>query len=108
VTQEIYAVAGALYAGSGLDPRARLRLVGVRATGLRPATGAARQLALDDRAAGWREAEQAMDQISRRFGAGAVRPAALFRSSPDSAADAPSKARDEPRILGTESGIEVE
>ncbi|HEY3882079.1 MAG TPA: DNA polymerase IV [Trebonia sp.] len=105
VAMEIYATACALYEGSGLDGKARLRLVGVRATGLRPAAGAARQLAFDDRPAGWREAEQAVDQIARRFGTGAVRPAALFRSSQDPPADAPSKARDEPRILGNEPGI---
>jgi DNA polymerase-4 len=108
VAREIYATACALYEGSGLDARARLRLVGVRATGLRPVTGSSRQLALDDKAAGWREAEQAMDRISRRFGTGAVQPAALFRSSESGPADAPSKARDEPRILGMEPGIEVE
>ncbi len=39
VAREIYTAACALYEGSGLDGRARLRLVGVRATGLRPATG---------------------------------------------------------------------
>jgi DNA polymerase IV len=105
VAREIFGTACALYEGSGLDPRARLRLVGVRATGLRPATGSARQLAFDDRPVGWREAEQAVDRIARRFGAGAVRPAALFRSSQARPADAPSKARDEPRILGNEPGI---
>jgi DNA polymerase IV len=105
VAMEIYATACALYEGSGLDARARLRLVGVRATGLRPAVGATRQLALDDRPAGWREAEQAVDRIARRFGTDAVRPAALFGHSPDGPADAPSKVRDEPRILGNEPGI---
>jgi DNA polymerase-4 len=105
VAREIYATACALYEGSGLDSRARLRLVGVRATGLRPAAGSARQLAFDDRPAGWREAEQAVDRISRRFGTGAVRPAALFGSSEGSAADASSKAHDEARILDNEPGI---
>jgi DNA polymerase-4 len=105
VAMEIYATACALYEGSGLDARARLRLVGVRATGLRPADGATRQLALDERPAGWREAEQAVDRIARRFGTDAVRPATLFGHSPDGPADAPSKARDEPRILGNEPGI---
>jgi DNA polymerase-4 len=113
VAREIYATACALYEGSGLDRRARLRLVGVRATGLRPATGSTRQLALDDRPAGWREAEQAVDRISRRFGTDAVRPAALLRSAEDAVGDssrdgrpdAPSKVRDEPRILGNEPGI---
>jgi DNA polymerase-4 len=113
VAHEIYATACALYEGSGLDGRARLRLVGVRATGLRQATGSARQLALDDRPAGWREAEQAVDRISRRFGTDSVRPAALLRSAQDAAGgssrdrqpDTPSKVRDAPRILGNEPGI---
>ena len=108
VAREIYATACGLYQGSGLGGRARLRLVGVRATGLRPAASAARQLAFDERAAGWREAEQAVDAIARRFGTGAVRPAALFGSSPGGPADAPSNARDLPRNLGNERGIEVE
>jgi DNA polymerase-4 len=102
VAREIYALACALYEGAGLDAGARLRLVGVRAAGLRPAEGASRQLAFDDRPAGWREAEQAVDRIARRFGADTVRPAALFGSSQDGRADAPSTARDEPRILGNE------
>jgi DNA polymerase-4 len=113
VAREIYTAAGALYEGSGLDARARLRLVGVRATGLRPATGSARQLAFGDRPAGWREAEQALDRIARRFGTDAVRPAALFGSSQDTSAgpsgdgpaDAPSNPRDLPRNLGNEPRI---
>jgi DNA polymerase IV len=114
VAREIYATACALYEGSGLDDRARLRLVGVRAAGLRPATGAARQLAFGDRPTGWREAERAVDQIARRFGSDAVRPAALVpgdRPPPSSGASdsqgrAPSsKARGETRILGNEPGM---
>jgi len=104
VAREIYAVACALYEGAGLGTGARLRLVGVRAAGLRPAEGAARQLAFDDRPVGWREAEQAVDRIARRFGADAVRPAALFGSSQDGQADASSTAREEARILGNEPG----
>jgi DNA polymerase IV len=77
VSREIYATACSLYAAAGLDPGARLRLVGVRASGLIPAAGAATQPTLDERPAGWREAEQAVDRIARRFGTGAVRPAAL-------------------------------
>jgi DNA polymerase IV len=94
VAREIYVAACALYEGSGLDARARLRLVGVRAAGLRPVTGSARQLAFDERPSGWREAEQAVDRIARRFGADAVRPAALFLPSQDGPADAPSNGRD--------------
>jgi DNA polymerase-4 len=76
VAHEIYATACSLFAAAGLDG-ARLRLVGVRASGLVPAANAVVQPTLDDRPVGWREAEQAVDQIARRFGAGAVRPAAL-------------------------------
>ena len=94
VAREIYAAACALYEGSGLDARARLRLVGVRSAGLRPVTGAARQLAFGERPSGWREAEQAVDRIARRFGADTVRPAALFSPSQDGPAEAPSNGRD--------------
>ena len=76
VAHEIYATACSLFAAAGLDG-ARLRLVGVRAAGLVPAASAVKQPTLDERPVGWREAEQAVDLITRRFGAGMVRPAAL-------------------------------
>jgi DNA polymerase-4 len=77
VAHEIYATACALYESAGLDHGARLRLVGVRVSGLVPAAGANAQLTFDDRPVGWREAEQAVDKIASRFGVSAVRPAAL-------------------------------
>jgi len=77
VTQQIYATAGELYAASGLASGTLLRLVGVRATGLIPARGTGTQLALGEHADAWRDAESAMDQITRRFGADAVRPGSL-------------------------------
>ena len=77
VAQQIYTVACALYAAAGLDDRARLRLVGVRASGLIPVANAVSQLAFGDRPVSWREAEQAVDRIARRFGTGTVRPAIL-------------------------------
>jgi len=77
VAHEIYATACSLYSSAGLDHGARLRLVGVRVSGLTPATSANAQLALDDRPVGWREAEQAIDKIASRFGSSAVRPAVL-------------------------------
>jgi DNA polymerase-4 len=121
VARVIYATACTLYEGSGLDARARLRLVGVRASGLRPADGAATQMAFGDRPLGWREAEQAIDKIARKFGDGVVRPAALVsggRPPPPggpSADDEPGQPRGAPaspsstvraeaRILGKESG----
>jgi DNA polymerase-4 len=81
VAQMIYRTARALYAGSGLDARARLRLVGVRATGLVPAAATATQLALGEDPESWRDAEHAVDKIAGRFGPGTVRPAALVREA---------------------------
>jgi DNA polymerase-4 len=75
VAREIYGTARALYQALGLD-RARIRLVGVRVEGL-VAADHPRQLMLGERARGWREAEQAVDRATERFGADAVRPAAL-------------------------------
>jgi DNA polymerase-4 len=48
VARKIYATACDLYAAAGLDPRARLRLVGVRAAGLIPVARSATQLALGE------------------------------------------------------------
>ena len=77
VARKIYDTACELYDASGLDARARLRLVGVRATGLIPASGAATQLAFGEPPASWRDAERAVDRISGRFGPDTVRLAAL-------------------------------
>jgi DNA polymerase-4 len=77
----IYRTACALYAGSGLDARARLRLVGVRATGLIPGGATATQLALGEEPESWRDAEQAVDKIAGRFGPGTVRLAVLARDA---------------------------
>ncbi len=82
VTREVYAVAGSLFDALRLD-RARLRLVGVRIEGLVDADSVDEQLLLDAPERGWREADQAVDQASRRFGSGAVRPAALVRRETD-------------------------
>jgi DNA polymerase IV len=78
VARQIYVTACALYESAGLDRAARLRLVGVRASGLTRAAEASTQPTFDDRPVGWREAEQAVDKITGRFGSGAVRPAALL------------------------------
>ena len=83
-TQRIYATACALYAASGLSGQARLRLVGVRASGLVPAATAATQLALGEQGSSWREAETALDRITGRFGPDAVRPATLVDRVRDS------------------------
>jgi DNA polymerase IV len=91
-TQRIYATACALYASSGLSGQARLRLVGVRATGLVPAAATATQLALGERGTSWRDAESALDKITGRFGPDAVRPATLVDPAPPGPASRPSDA----------------
>jgi DNA polymerase-4 len=76
VGRVVYETALGLYEALGLE-RARLRLVGVRVEQLVDAQRAPRQLLLGEKETGWREAEQAVDRAALRFGAGAVRPAAL-------------------------------
>jgi DNA polymerase-4 len=83
VAQQIYATACELYSASGLADGVLLRLVGVRASGLSPASQAGTQLALGERADAWRQAETAMDQIIRRFGSGALRPGSLVTRADD-------------------------
>jgi DNA polymerase-4 len=77
VGRDIYATARDLYDALGLQ-RARLRLVGVRVEGLLDADEAPRQMLLDEPELGWREAEQAVDRATARFGRGTVRPARLL------------------------------
>jgi DNA polymerase-4 len=76
VAAEVFATARGLFDALGLD-RARLRLIGVRVEGLAETGTAPRQMLLGDRVHGRREAEQAADRASARFGSGAVRPASL-------------------------------
>jgi DNA polymerase-4 len=76
VGRVVYETALGLYDALGLE-RARLRLVGVRVEQLVDGDRSPRQLLLGEKEIGWREAEQAVDRAARRFGAGAVRPAAL-------------------------------
>jgi DNA polymerase-4 len=89
VAREVYDTAVGLYAALGLG-RTRIRLIGVRVEGLGAASEAAHQLTFGERERGWREAEQAVDAAVRRFGSGAVRPAALVGNdtvAADTAAD---------------------
>lgn len=98
VGRTVYETAKALYDALGLE-RARLRLVGVRVEGVQPAQGQPHQLLLGEKDSGWREAEQAVDRAARRFGVGAVRPAALVQPGTDlpSAAPPPAPGRRTPR-----------
>ncbi len=78
VGREIYLAARELLAGVDLGGLP-VRLVGVRAEGLTPASETVRQPTLEEAAAedagDRRQAERAMDEVRRRFGAGAIRPA---------------------------------
>ncbi|MFC5382241.1 DNA polymerase IV [Aquipuribacter nitratireducens] len=76
VSRDVYAAAVGAYDALGLD-RARIRLVGVRLEGLQDAAVAPVQMELGAPESGWRDAEQAVDRLSRRFGAGVVRPGTL-------------------------------
>jgi len=75
---DIYATSKSLFEAMHLQ-RARIRLVGVRATGLVPTSESSVQLEFSNRDSGWREAEEAMDQVSLKFGNSAVKPARLIR-----------------------------
>lgn len=75
---DIYATSKSLFEAMHLQ-RARIRLVGVRATGLVPASESSVQLEFSERDSGWREAEEAMDQVSLKFGNSAVKPARLIK-----------------------------
>ncbi|WP_106398505.1 DNA polymerase IV [Actinocorallia populi] len=95
VSRVIYITARELYEASGLE-RVPLRLIGVRVENLAGAGPETRQLALDEPEHGWREAEQAIDEAARRFGRGAIRPAALIRP--------PSAPRGDGRDSGGQGG----
>ena len=75
---DIYATSKSLFEAMHLQ-RARIRLVGVRATGLVPSSESSVQLVFSDRDSGWREAEEAIDQVSLKFGNSAVKPARLIK-----------------------------
>ncbi|GAA2984851.1 DNA polymerase IV [Actinokineospora diospyrosa] len=78
VTQEIYRTAAQLLTEQ--TPPGAVRLIGVRVEQL--GTGGAEQLLIDAPAQGWREADQAADKARTRFGAAAIRPAALLGERP--------------------------
>ncbi len=77
VARRIYEESRSLYdlASEGGRP---VRLIGVRGEQL---TGAVVSLGLWDDDEAWREAEHTVDAVASRFGAGAVRPAALLKQT---------------------------
>ncbi len=73
----VYDAACGLFDALGLQ-RARIRLVGVRMSGLLPVGQAPVQGMLGEAEHGWRDADRAVDRASARFGSGSVRPASLI------------------------------
>lgn len=72
----VHTAAVALFDALGLQ-RARIRLVGVRMTGLVDVAEAPIQGVIGEPEHGWRDADKAVDRARSRFGSGAVRPASL-------------------------------
>ncbi|MHA7289398.1 DNA polymerase IV [Arthrobacter sp. MDT3-24] len=77
--QLIYAVAIQLLESLGSRPMT-VRLVGIRAEQLEDTAHTSLQLSLDRRDDNWRAAEQALDEVSRKFGSKSVLPASLLDS----------------------------
>lgn len=75
--QLIYAVALQLLESVGDRPMT-VRLVGVRAEQLEDAARTSLQLSIDRRDDNWRAAEQALDEVARKFGSKSVLPARLM------------------------------
>lgn len=76
VGREMFDTVWALY--TALAPGQPVRLVGVRAEGLRNADATPRQLTLGAPERGWREAEAAADAAAARFGRSVIGPASLL------------------------------
>jgi DNA polymerase-4 len=75
--QLVYAVALQLLESLGTRAMA-VRLVGVRAEQLEEAARTSLQLSIDRREENWRAAEQALDEVTRKFGNKSVLPARLM------------------------------
>lgn len=75
--QLIYAVAVQLLGSVG-ERGQTVRLVGVRAEQLEESATTSLQLSFDRREGNWRAAEQALDQVTRKFGTKSVLPARLM------------------------------
>ncbi|GIL34236.1 DNA polymerase IV [Phycicoccus sp. DTK01] len=91
----LHATAVSLFDALGLQ-RARIRLVGVRLSGLVPATEAPLQGVLGEPEHGWRDADRAVDRARARFGSGVVRPASLVRPRPTDVEPRPSGVQPRP------------
>ncbi|WP_018350915.1 DNA polymerase IV [Longispora albida] len=84
VTREVFETVWGLYETLRATQGARpVRLIGVRIESLVEAAGTPRQLTLGEPEHGWREADQAADAVTARFGSAAIRPASLLRPRED-------------------------
>ncbi len=90
VSREIFHEARSLFQALHLD-RARIRLVGVRAEGIVETEQVESQLVLGAPDRGWREAEEAVDRLSARFGKGSVRPARLLPETASGEGESPQR-----------------
>ncbi len=82
IANEVYGCARGLL--DALGPRGQaVRLLGVRAEQLVPASAVVEQLVLGEPERGWRDAERAADLLRTRFGETVVRPATLLRGADD-------------------------
>jgi DNA polymerase-4 len=70
----------------------RVRLIGVRAEHLRPGGSGAMLWDPDEE---WRDAERTIDEVTAKFGTGAVRPAALVRPGGDRRPERPAPGADD-------------
>ncbi len=94
----VHAAAVGLFDALGLQ-RARIRLVGVRMTGLVPAHEAPIQGVIGEPEHGWRDADRAVDRARARFGSGVVRPASLLERDTSRSQGGPSASVRRPRDL---------
>jgi Nucleotidyltransferase/DNA polymerase involved in DNA repair len=84
VGRRIYDEVAGILDALGTDGE-RVRLIGVRVEQLRPTSGEG--LALWDPDEEWRDAERTIDEVSARFGGGAIQPAALVGTKPRTVGD---------------------
>lgn len=80
LAHEIFQVSQSLLAGMNLQ-RVRIRLVGVRAENLVPASPDATELQFGTRSSGWREAERVLDKVTKKFGKSKLKQGRLVDSS---------------------------
>jgi DNA polymerase-4 len=77
--QQLQAAAAALLAALGERPQA-VRLIGLRAEQLEDAGRGGQQLSFDGHEDTWHSAEQALDEVNRKFGGAGIVPASLLKS----------------------------